>query len=74
MITSNQFDNSKSSHFVGPGNVYRTQSGELVVVSYCWSVMSADCLQVHPELKTRVIAPDFLRHRCQLVGKNYRLK
>lgn len=74
MTTSNQFDASKSSHFVGPGNVYRMQNGDIVVVSYCWSIMSADCLQVHPELKSRVIAPDFLRYRCQFIGKNYRLK
>lgn len=74
MNTSNSFDSSKSSHFVWPGNVYRMKNGDVVVVSYRGSIWSANCLQIIQELKTRVIDPDLLRYRCQLIGKNYRLK
>lgn len=62
-----------SKHFIGPGNVYRTPEGDIVVVSYCWSAMSIDCLQVHPELASRVLSPDYLRNRCQFIGQRYRL-
>lgn len=74
MTTSNKFDASKSSHVVYPGNVYRMKNGDVVVVSFRWSIMSACCMQIHPVLKSRDIDPDLLRYRCQLIGKNYRLK
>lgn len=64
-----------AKHFIGPGNVYRTPGGEVLVVSYCWSANSIDVLEISGKsMQTRVKTPAYLREKCQFIGQKYKLK